>query len=61
MVRLRLAALIGLLALAPIGAYFLTRGEAVSLVLSAVSVLLIVGSLWVMFGDASPPHTHAEP
>jgi hypothetical protein len=51
MVRLRLAAMLGLLALVPVGAYFGTRGELVSLVTSAVSVLLVVGSLWVMFGD----------
>jgi hypothetical protein len=60
MVRLRLAAMLGLLALVPVGAYFVTRGELVSLVLSAVSVLLVVGSLWLMVGDAEEPGATAE-
>jgi len=61
MVPARLATLIGLLALAPAGAYFLTRGEVLSLALSAVSVLLVVASLWAMFGDAPASGAHAEP
>jgi hypothetical protein len=61
MVRMRLATLLGLLALVPAGAYFLSRGEAIALVLSTVSVLVLLGSVWLMVGDAEAPAAHAEP
>lgn len=61
MVPMRLATLLGLLALVPAGAYFLSRGEVVSLALSTVSVLVLLGSVWLMVGDAEGSAAHAEP
>ena len=46
---------IGLLALVPLAAYWLGRGSG-AVALSAVSVLLIVASLYLMF-SRSPPRT----
>ena len=45
---------IGLLALASVGAFWIGRGESV-VALSAVCVLLIVGSLYLMFSRSPPP------
>lgn len=48
----RYAAALALLALAPLALYTLARGQDV-VVLSAVSVLLIAGSLYLAFGPAA--------
>jgi sugar (pentulose or hexulose) kinase len=55
----RLVSLLGLLALLPVAAYVLDAGTAF-VALTAVNVLLVVGSLWTMFtpvaGDHGPAH-----
>jgi len=60
MVRLRVAAMLGLLALVPVVAFFVDRGNLVTLALSGVSVVLVVVSLWLMFGEAEEPGAHPE-
>ena len=50
----RLTSFIGLVALLPVAAYMLS--DSIVVALSLVCVLLIVGSLYVMFGPAEAAH-----
>lgn len=52
MVQLRYTAVLALLALVPMAVYVADRGESV-VALSAVSVVLIAASLYLVFGPAS--------
>jgi len=51
---LRWLPVIGLLALVSVAAFWVGRGESV-VALSSVCVLLIVGSLYLMFSRSPPP------
>lgn len=52
-----LAALAAALALGPVGAFLVGRGEP-SVVLALVNVLLIAGSIYYLFGPAEIDHGH---